>query len=376
MDAFPGGYGPKDLVPLHHRKGCPPHQSSKNPVGSQDDLEEEEYIEVDWRISFSARTPLKSTLGDVIAPGVNVNLFPELRANMTEEERERSQSTAQDSIEATYGVMGHTSADGAHPRRRVGLEVVMFMLTMINHIQLVHYWYTLPSTTGLTILPSTIHAFLSLASTLLHPRQYTEEYLNPGLPGFMGLLVDVLDCWFMLLAILRIEMGWRGIRREAETRAEKKSERVDEGVLKTSKKIMVFGIVALGFWITGFPDALFIRGQIPERSPAHRTLSSRSLTIVRVFEALASASYFTLAFFQQALNYRLGSFAGCHRSSTFVMLAFDILFIASGTERVVGAYSGRPGIGWHTIVATCFACSRVWQAVTLGNVRKVEEHEE
>lgn len=131
MDTLPGGYGPKvspnlhshlnfadsllaqDLVPVYPPRGCRGMASKEKPssqpadgseetarvLGGEVDSEaegDEQYLEIDWEISFSGRTPAKAKYGN--GPQVMAELSRE-HGNMTEEEFESNRDITQAQIE-------------------------------------------------------------------------------------------------------------------------------------------------------------------------------------------------------------------------------------------------------------------------------------
>jgi hypothetical protein len=108
---------------------------------------------------------------------------------------------------------------------------------LIYELLAIHYWYTLDNTVGLSIVPTTLVAVITLGGYILSAASH---YVSSSLSfiNIAWLFVLAAKPFFRLRAALRLEFSWGGMKRWPATRAEKASERLDDQI-STYTKLMV-----------------------------------------------------------------------------------------------------------------------------------------
>ncbi|KAJ7619340.1 hypothetical protein FB45DRAFT_1095418 [Roridomyces roridus] len=126
--------GPKDLVQIPvSREICDyDHMASKKDPG---------FMDVNWQLSYSGRSPLKFFAADQIVQTNRVSF----------NETECKTVKAQESAELWNGLVGHRYYEDAHPRRRLFLISLLYILSSVDGMLTSSYWYTRTSTVGISV---------------------------------------------------------------------------------------------------------------------------------------------------------------------------------------------------------------------------------
>lgn len=150
---------------------------------------------------------------------------------------------------------------------------------------------------------------------------------------------------------MRLDIGIRGVTREKKLRGERRSERVDKELMRhlvlpfdrllgeehlltnglcssdRSSEDLSSEFISPDFGIWYFSMVSLRRNLDPL---ILRKLPTWGLIYVKAIGVLGTTASFSLSYFQQSLNRRLGSFAGSHRSTAFVLLVVYVLGIVGG----------------------------------------------
>jgi len=179
----------------------------------------------------------------------------------------------------------------------------------------------------------------------------------------------------MLKASLRVDVSWRGFSREGRSRAEKRSKRVDEGLMSGAHKMKVYAILVLLLYLSDLENRSFIPGLSPS---SDRPIPPNILPYVNFFNAILLASSWIQVYSQLRLNDTIHTFAGSHRIGAVVNAAYYAVGVLSGVGLFVGSYRTRPAVGWAVALGAIGAGVEAWQAISLGRVREEEGemHEE
>jgi hypothetical protein len=129
----------QDLVPVPEHGKWRRCQEILDSV--DEDEENEELMDITWKLSFSGRSPLKALIGDMIA-GSASTMKPH-KVNETEEDSDAAQDVIEvvrkyllsvllecandtwNCMVSSDGLLGHQSSERSHPRRRVVLYTLL-----------------------------------------------------------------------------------------------------------------------------------------------------------------------------------------------------------------------------------------------------------
>ncbi|KAJ7641491.1 hypothetical protein FB45DRAFT_1022237 [Roridomyces roridus] len=377
--------GPKDIVRLPvTREKCP--ESENTP------LDDPEFIEINWQLSFTGRSPAKFS---------STEIYPRPH-RVPHNASAYKMAKAHDSAERWNGLYGHRFYEDAHPRRRVLIGVLETVFSFILVVLDMGYWYTRITTTSISI-PGTLLIALSGAMSGLTYIANTIENDKLGLSmtrwaGWLWLIVWSLIAKFylpflMLNAVTRLQVDWRGwiptVRRIGATHQERNSQRLDSrtglvfqlGVSPplaldySSIRIisqLCIPLTALFYLLSPDDNYHILSSSMPSPSPEDLPTN----IIFHIHRVISFPLLFTGTTSQLLLNHRTRTFAGGYKAAVLVRFILLALTLVVHSVAVVGRFDARPGFSIPQALDTMLLGIMGYQAATLPKaVQKVDDED-
>ncbi|KAJ7709472.1 hypothetical protein B0H17DRAFT_1028090 [Mycena rosella] len=356
LDTKEHAAGPLDIIPVPvNRENC-----SSTPRDA--------YMDVSWRIAFSAKTPAKHFLADTF-------VSPESVDHRASDLMKVSQ---QDNAELWNGALGHRFHDDAHPRRRIGLSIISCVVIssfslhtilstyrdgslLLSELFLFHYWWTRVSTAGIS---TSSVAFLAPAKALELLELLSDDAdFGTVFAGLFFLLLPSLMC----KAVTRAQFGWKKwyptLTRVPANHRERASQRIDSRTSWGTK----FGVFAASLAVYHFlkPDKIIlILTTLPAPRPGEYGPFEDSV-LVAFLRSAAQSLICTGIFSQVLLNHRSATFGGAYRAQVVLRCVGSIVGLLHFVPAATGRMEGRMGLTLNALMEVCICLPLLWQAVTL-----------
>ncbi|KAJ7119609.1 hypothetical protein C8R44DRAFT_788507 [Mycena epipterygia] len=361
--------GPKDiiLVPVT-RENC---AQSENESSSDPD-----FIEVNWQLSYSGRTPAKYVATELFARPQRVDHL----------DSDYKKAKAHDSAELWNGLYGHRFYDDAHPRRRFIIGSLASIVSFVLAVLEIGYWYTRTSTVSISVSGTVLVALSGIIAAFAHVANTAEtdklNTLTSHWIQWLWLIVLTLATklslpWFMLKAVTRFEFSrnnsnwYPSVRRVGATHKERNSQRLDSRTTWGVKAGVCISLIAIYYLFS--PDEYHvISTNLPDPSPGDHPIN----IIARVYGLLFFPLKFTGQLSQLLLNQRTKTFAGSYKMAIVlrsILLALDLIVYSPS---VVGRFDARPGFSAPQVVDMLALAALIWQAATLPKVMQEKEDED
>ncbi|KAJ7685531.1 hypothetical protein DFH06DRAFT_1313824 [Mycena polygramma] len=338
LDTKEHATGPVDIVPVPvSRENC----STSRDAGS-------EYMDINWRIAYSGRTPGKQVLGDnFVSPQ-----FVDHRAS------DLKRLSQQNEAEMWNGALGHRFHDDAHPRRRLGIQIVSGACLVIYGLLVVYYWWTRVSTVGI----STSSVAFLVVGNILGPIVETLQSDDPSLTFILPttLFVPFLMC----KCIARVEFEWRKwyptVNRSPANHRERASQRIDN---RTSwwTKLLLFAALVATYQLLDPQHSYLIPTTVPAPTAEEFPQSKLLDFLLNVYHSL----FFTGTVSQILLNHRSRLYGGGYRSEVIMFFLANVIGLLYFVPAVVGRMEMRQGLGPFLLIDMGVQLPLVWQAITL-----------
>ncbi|KAF7290584.1 hypothetical protein MIND_01298500 [Mycena indigotica] len=364
--------GPKDIIPI-------PVTRTNCTDGSTNSANDPTYFEVNWRISFSGRSPAKFSATE---------LFPSAE-RVAHHKSAFKMTQAHDSAELWNGLYGHQFNEDAHPRRRFAIGMISGVLSFVVGVFDVGYWYTRTTTAHISIAGTVFLALGKLFSAAsVVAGKIEEDEIHPSLSRLSELLwliaftaaVRLFLPGLMLKTIWRVEVtvpegaSWMTmptIRLLPPTHRERRSQRMDRGMSWAVRVQLCLALIALYSFFS--PEEYYVLpGQLPPR-----TADDHPKNIVsRLAAFLIFPLTFTGIVSQIYLNYRSKTFAGMYKLSVTLRFVAELLRLATYSTSLVGRFDAKPGLSIPAVVDLVLLGVTMWQASTLPKVLQNAQDED
>ncbi|KAJ7021462.1 hypothetical protein C8F04DRAFT_1140897 [Mycena alexandri] len=358
--------GPKDLVPVPvTRETCP---ELKNAASS-----DPEYIDINWRLSYSGRSPAKFGTSEIISHPTRVGY----------NDSEYKKIQAHDRAELWNGLYGHRFYEDAHPRRRLILAILSGVLFFVQSVLELGYWYTRTSTAFISVPGTIMIAASGIIAALAHVASSAEtQKLNLSasqwFPWLWLILLTLVTRFSLPLLMLktatRLEFAGsngRTFHLVPPTHKERNSQRLDSRTSWAVKTgVCVFLLVIYYF---SSPDEYHVlAGQLPPPGP-----DDHPTNIVNRFSALLiSPLLFTGRLSQFLLNHRAKTFAGSYKIAVVLRVTITVLWLMRYSPALVGRFDALPGLSAPQAVDTIVLAGIAWQALVFPKaVQRLEDED-
>ncbi|KAJ7619364.1 hypothetical protein FB45DRAFT_1007031 [Roridomyces roridus] len=360
--------GPKDLVPIPvTRENC---TEWKNTTSM-----DPEFIEINWQLSYSGRSPLKYFAADQV---------PSQRVVHNETEYKKSQQ--HDSAELWNGLVGHRFHQDAHPRRRLFIKSLGYVLSLLATILDLSFWYTRTSTVGISISGTILQAVPDIIGHVLGAAGVIEPHMQ-GLERLVIIwAITVLLGFFLLTPLLmlktvaRLSFSWDSwipsVSRASPNHRERASQRLDSCTSWVFQAAICLTLTAT-VHIFEFPfDYELIASLHPARVPTDLDWDISS-PLIRIYLTTWFPLQLTGQVSQILLNHRSKTFSGAYKLTILIRCIHTVLESFRFLPFVVGRYDARPGLSLLGLVQWMVLGMFVWQAVVYPKVTlKIEQEDE
>ncbi|KAJ7735441.1 hypothetical protein B0H14DRAFT_3168575 [Mycena olivaceomarginata] len=348
LDTKKHATGPVDIIPVPvNRENC---SSTAHNNGS-------DYMDISWRIAFAGRTPGKQILADnFVSPQMVDHRATELE-----------KLSRQDEAELWNGALGHRFHDDAHPRRRIGVQIVITGCLTVGLMLQFYYWWTRVSTVGISTSGAAFQVLGLTLSALVEMLQSNEPSMIFVLP------LTVVVPYLMCKCIARVEFGrkrwYPTATRIPANHRERASQRMDNRTSWLTKLGLCIALVV----VCQLANHLYIiPTTVPDPTPEEFP-QSKLLDFLRNFY---SALCYTGTLCQILLNHRTRAYGGGYRTEAVLYLVASALGLLDFLPAVVGRMEMRQGLTPFTLINLGIQVSLAWQALTLPPVEVQEDEEE
>ncbi|KAJ7186864.1 hypothetical protein C8R46DRAFT_1058256 [Mycena filopes] len=352
--------GPKDLAPVPvTRENCP---EIENAVST-----DPEYVEINWRLSYSGRTPAKFGTSELFSHPSRVGF----------NDSEYKKIQAHDSAELWNGLYGHRFNEDAHPRRRLLLVVLSAVLSFVQSILDLGYWYTRTSTAFLTVPGTIMLASSEIIAAFAHIADRAEtQKLNLSFSQWfpwLWLILFTLATRFslpllMLKTATRLEFGGQNGNGAAKfhlvppTHKERNSQRLDSRT-SWAVKTGVCAFLLVVYLVSSPDDYHLISGQLPPPGPEDHPTN----IVHRISALLVFPLQFTGRLSQFILNHRSRTFAGSYKITVLLRVLRTVLWLI---------FDALPGLSVPDAMDTVLLAAIAWQALVFPRVVQKAEDED
>ncbi|KAJ6588607.1 hypothetical protein B0H19DRAFT_212203 [Mycena capillaripes] len=363
------GRGPKDIVPLPvTRENC---TQFENPS-----LTDPEFINIEWQISYSGRSPAKYIVTDM---GLKPNRVPH-------NESDYKKALAHDSAELYNGLFGHRFYEDAHPRRRIGIGLLLAVISLIWSILDMSYWYTRTSTISISVSGTLFLAASGILSACNGAASSVEkqklDFSSSNWFSWLWIIALALVTGFpvplfMLKTVTRVAVSrdnsrwFPSIRRISPTHRERASQRLDSCTNWRIKASVCASLVAFSYYFS-----LWNYNVLAALHPPPSSTDGHSNAIAHVFVYTYFPLKLTGDVSQLLLNYRSRTFAGSYKFTVVLACISSMLLLTNFMPPVVGRYDARPGLRMWEAVRIVMLGVMAWQAVVFPKVTHKMEDED
>ncbi|KAM0750304.1 hypothetical protein T439DRAFT_381009 [Meredithblackwellia eburnea MCA 4105] len=343
--------------------------NSTNPVDKRSCIEGQPNMEVEWHVSYSGRTPLKSWAADRAIQFLQNN---KAALNSTELQKARQRDT----LEIAHAIGGHQYHPDTRPRIRFYIEMVSLAAVGLAWFLDTHYWFTRQTSTGITVPASLASAGAQLIANFL---SVIALQLKSLLTGKSSVVSWIFECIFMTLVFLvssfkqvaqlrgaaqvsSVEwVGWRiRVVRYKPSHRERASRRLDD---KTSWKVILIAFISLFlFGLTQMHELRLTATSLPRPVEADRAVPLHKGA--QFVESLENGVILTALLVQFLLNERARSFAGYYKTSAYLHIFTSLLGVANLLPAVTGKWDLKPaytGLDLLNMVVGMAYATQAWR---------------
>ncbi|KAJ7255839.1 hypothetical protein B0H12DRAFT_1113039 [Mycena haematopus] len=365
--------GPMDIVPIPvTRENCTQFENASST--------DPEFIEINWRLSYSGRSPAKYVGFASIRPPKRVSY----------NESDFKKVIAQEHAGLINGVAGHRFYEDDHPRRRFIINILLLILSPIQDFLSTSYWYTRTSTVSISASGTTFLALHRVLSALTQAANAVEtQKLKFATMEWWWVIasnvaIEFLVASCMLTTVTRLAFSLNSrwipsVRRVNPTHMERTSQRLDS---RTSWRIKVgvcVSLIAVNYVSVKYYSFNLFGYHVlpplhPTPGPTDRTTVSNPFARAYVFSSLPLVFMGNLS--QFLLNQRSKMFAGRYKITVAVGCISAILELIKYLPSVIGRFDARPGLSVTTVVVYVMLAAMAWQAVAFPKVSEKTEEED
>ncbi|KAJ7331519.1 hypothetical protein DFH08DRAFT_940114 [Mycena albidolilacea] len=375
--------GPKDLVAVPvTREICT--QFGNTPSTDPD------FVEINWQLSYSGRTPLKFFSADSFVPANRV----------LHNESDYKKAIEHDNAELMNGLAGHRFSEDAHPRRRFIMSAFIYLFTGIPYLLDMSYWYTRTSTVAISVSDTVLLALSDILETLTVAANAAEESKldsefssSQWLPLLYIWIVMIMMIsaigfprpFFMLktttrLAFSRDKSRWvPSVRRVSTKHMKRASQRLDSRTSWGIKAGLCVSLIAIDYITRNYYsfspfDHHVLAPLHPPLGPTDRIQHFNPFA--RVFAWVYLPLKFTGKLSQIFLDQRTRTYAGSYKISVALHCISGVLLLMTYLPSVVGRYDARPGLSVADAMDLTMLVVLTWQAASFPKVMQKMEDED
>ncbi|KAF7360594.1 hypothetical protein MVEN_00790800 [Mycena venus] len=385
--------GPKDLVAIPvTREKCtqPDNTTSTDPGASR--LEpylcclylSKDFIDINWQLSYSGRSPLKYVGADLFMSTDRV----------LHNESDYKKAAEQDNAELRNGLAGHRFYEDAHPRRRFIMMAIIGVCYPIQILLDMSYWYTRTSTVAISVSGTILMALSDILITIMSAANAVEEqkleFSSSRWLTWLWVIVATVAIelplpFFMLktatrLAFSREKSKWiPSVRRVRPTHMERASQRLDSRTSLGMKAALCVSLIAFDYIASNYFS--FSPFQHHVLAPLHPPLGpTDTIQHLNPFARVFGWVYFPLGFTgklsQILLNQRSKTYAGGYKIHIALNCISGMLYLMTFLPSVVGRYDARPGFSVLSAMDLTLLAALTWQAAVFPKVTQKMEDED
>ncbi|KAF7344401.1 hypothetical protein MSAN_01921300 [Mycena sanguinolenta] len=363
--------GPKDLVPIPvSRENCLEFENMSS-------TDPEEFIDINWRLSYSGRTPAKHFGSKLILD------LPPKRVSYTESDYNKV--TRHDAAEllSEYGLAGHRFYEDAHPRRRLIIAVLLYILSPVSCLLNVSYWYTRTSTVSISVSGTTflaIHWILWVLAVVANAFEMQEStdfsieewlvwlWLNVWAIGTRSLLAFLMLKTVARLTFSRKKARWiPTVGRAKPTHMERTSQRLDSRTNWRIKVGMCVSLNAINYASSKYYSFTPLSYHVlAPHHPPPGPLDGTSNPFSRAYDLVSSPLLFTGYISQLLLNQRSKTFAGRYKITVVADCIDEVLYLTKFIPSFIGRFDARPGLSVDDVVHDVLLAALAWQAIVFS----------
>ncbi|KAF7360598.1 hypothetical protein MVEN_00791200 [Mycena venus] len=366
--------GPKDLVAIPvTRENCTQPDNTTST--------DQDFIDINWQLSYSGRSPLKYLGADLFVPANRV----------LHNESDYKKAMAHDTAELMNGLAGHRFYEDAHPRRRFIMSAFTSVFALIQHLLDMSYWYTRTSTVAIsvsgTILVALSDILLAITSTANNAEKQESkiEWLTWLWIVVVTAAINLSLPFFMLKTATRLAFSHEksrwipSVRRVSPTHMERASQRLDSRTSLGMKAALCVSLIAFDYIASNYfsfsPfDHHVLAPLHPPLGPTDRIQHFNPFA--RVFAWVYLPLKFTGQLSQILLNQRSKTYAGSYKISIALNCISGVLSLMTYLPYVVGRHDARPGLSVSSAVDLTLRVALTWQAVVFPKVTQKMEDED
>ncbi|KAJ7315037.1 hypothetical protein DFH08DRAFT_425650 [Mycena albidolilacea] len=367
--------GPQDIVAIPvTRENCT-NTSSTDP----------DFIKIDWRISYSGRSPVKYLLSD------SLDRSP---SRVSYNESDYKKVMAHNKAEVLNGMAGHRFHADGHPRRRLLIGLLAAILRPISNLLNMEYWFTRTSTVSISVSGTTLLAFNGIFSAFTGAATTVEtsklKFSISKSLSWLWLIIWTLATnftlpFFMLKIVMRLAFNWDqsrwipSIRRVSSSHLERASQRLDSRTSWRIKAGVCISLIAINYY------SIYYHFFVPfnyhvlaahHPPPALTDRTAVSHPFARYHLLIYWPLHFTGNLSQLLLNQRSKTFAGRHKIGLALSCIHAVLNLITYLPAVVGRYDARPGLSFSEAVEYIILAAMAWQAAVFPQVTQKMEDED
>ncbi|KAF8992165.1 hypothetical protein BDQ17DRAFT_235588 [Cyathus striatus] len=297
--------GPLDLLPVPvNREKChdvyPPDESD---------------VDVNWIISFSGESPVRTYLGDVIG---SINGY--FTVTDSYDRLEMSQLIAQN----MHGFYGQPYYEGAQPLIYIIIDYLNEFVNMIESMLQLLYWYSRVSTVGISLSGLFLFALSEVIHNILHGMFNAEH--NVGLPPnihiYLMQALSITGPFWPIISLYKLKVAMRlqakgtGVIQRLErlpaSHAERASSRMDAQLSWKIKFLFILSLALIFFYSQIIP-----------------LVDYTSLSLTAIMRLLAYSLFYTASISQIVLNYKSHKFASMYKTTAYLSAYNSLFFLLS-----------------------------------------------
>ncbi|KAJ6558139.1 hypothetical protein B0H19DRAFT_1150066 [Mycena capillaripes] len=366
-----GGFsaGPKDIIPIPVTRG----KCAKFEDPSATDPE---FIDVDWEISYSGRTPGKFVTSELFA----------ITERVGHHESDHKKAKAHDKAELWNGVYGHQFYEDAHPRRRLIISILASTVSFVLAVLDLGYWYTRTSTVSISVSGTVLIALSAIIAAFTHIANTAETdkmaiSFSQWLPWVWLILMTLVTRFslplLMLKTVTRLEFSQKdsswvpSVRLVGPSHKERNSQRLDSRTSWGLQAGVCFSLAVI-YYLFSPDDYHVLSANLPQASPDDHPTNS----VARFHALIFFPLQFTGRLSQLLLNHRSKIFAGSYKAAVVLRSILLMLALVVYAPSVVGRFDARPGLSAPQVVDVIALGVTIWQAVTFPKaIQKMEDED-